>query len=202
MGELKHSLFGYNAKEVETAMKSLKADLRYLRQENEKQARQIEDLSRELRKAKAEEELIREAIVDAKHLSKRLVREAKEQATEILFEAERDISEQFVQFETSMTALNDMREHIVDQKERLRQELEEVVERYRRALDDVETQSGTFNQINDDIEDTFDEAENIVTSTKQVIFLPKALPKTQTPAPAQPEVREAKTGDDIPVYSF
>lgn len=198
MKELRHSLFGYNTREVNDSIKALKEDLRYLKGENEKYVRQIEELTLQLRKSKAEEELIRDAIVDAKHLSKRLVREAKEQATEILFEAERDINDQFVQFEQSMSSLKVLRDTIVRQKQELKKELVATIDRYRNVVEEVDQTSYQFDHIEEVIEENFQEAEEVATASKQVIFLPKPLKKTV----AEAGIDTTKLSEDIPVYSF
>lgn len=226
MGDFKRSLFGYNVRQVEEAFRTLTAELNQLKTAKEQQSKEIEDLTAQLRKVKAEEELIRDAIIDAKHLSKRLVREAKEQATEMLFEAERDISQQFVQFEQNMTSLKDMHQRIVTQKHALKQELEATIERYRDMVADVDHGGGQFDTIKEEMDTGFEQVADLTISSKQKIFLPKALQKTDETggfdvnnlAPDSPAYaasleadqakseetasRESAADEDIPVFSF
>lgn len=198
MRDIKRSFLGYNAHNVDEMIQSLKSELRYLQRENERQAQQIEDLTQELRKAKAEQELIGDAVIDAKHLSKRLVREAKEQATEMLFVAELDIKEQFAQFEQSMSTLKAMRDNIVQQKELLKNEIEEMIMRYRSALLDVVEKDTNVEQLSLTIDTQFEEIEEVMTATKQVIVLPKKL----TREPKTYQLKQMESSDDIPLYSF
>lgn len=204
MRTLRYSLWGYNTREVGESISDLEEEIRQLRDQNASQVRELDDLRNQLRKSKAEEELIREAIVDAKHLSKRLVREAKEKATELLFEAEKDITEQFEDFDKSLKTLNSLREHLVNQKANLEQELKDTLERYRESLKAAETE--TFARINRDMVDCFDTIEEAKETSKQVILLPReasAESAAEKFVEKVVEIEETQTTDtDIPVYSF
>ncbi|MFA9414233.1 DivIVA domain-containing protein [Streptococcus sp. E29BA] len=187
MTKFRRSLFGYKVRDVDKAVKFLKAELRQLKQQNDEYLRQIKHLTDELRKAKAEEELIRDAIIDAKHLSKRLVREAKEQATEMLFEAERDINKQFVQFEENMSVLKHMHANIVSQKQALKQELETTIDRYKEMVGTVDQGAERFDRLQQNMTTGLEQVAEKTTSSKQVIFLPKAIQKKE----------EVKVGLDV-----
>lgn len=77
MSKLKQNFFGYTKQSVNAAIEALEMEARQLKAEVKEQDEQILQLTEAINNTKAEEELIREAIIDAKQLSHRLVNEAK-----------------------------------------------------------------------------------------------------------------------------
>ncbi|MCK3935180.1 DivIVA domain-containing protein [Streptococcus suis] len=190
---MRKSLFGYHSRDVDQQVEMLEKEVRELRRQCLEQEGLISDLKEQLRRAKMEEDLIKEAIVDAKHLSKRLVQEAKEQATEIIYDAEKQITDQFDQFDRTMTTLNGLKDKVLAQKDDLTKELNETLDRYKRVINEEDSQN--FQLIDEAMEDTIQQSEEIVKASKQVIFLPKVTDDHD-------EVAILGVDDDIPVYSF
>ncbi|HEM2816033.1 TPA: DivIVA domain-containing protein [Streptococcus suis] len=190
---MRKSLFGYHSRDVDQQVEMLEKEVRELRRQCLEQEGLISDLKEQLRRAKMEEDLIKEAIVDAKHLSKRLVQEAKEQATEIIYDAEKQITDQFDQFDRTMTTLNGLKDKVLAQKDDLTKELNETLDRYKRVINEEDSQN--FQLIDEAMEDTIQQSEEIVKASKQVIFLPKVKDDHD-------EVAILGVDDDIPVYSF
>ncbi|HEL1662462.1 TPA: DivIVA domain-containing protein [Streptococcus suis] len=191
---MKKSLFGYHPREVEKKLGILEKEIYELRDKNSEQGQVIAELKEKLIKAEFEEDIIKEAIIDAKHLSKRLIREAKEQAAEMLQDAEKKIEDQFAQFETTMATLNDMKNKVIAQKNELTKELNDIVYRYRKVLQQDEPES--FEEIATNINEVIQETEKIVGATKKVILLPKMDDNKREEAPT------LDLNDEIPVYTF
>ena len=171
MVNIRRSLFGYNKKEVDDVISSLEGDKERLKQELEGKAQMIEELNVQLHGFRSQEELISEVIIDAKQLSKRLVEEAKQEATELLYNANKTISDEFARFHQSMEILNGIKNRVVAQKEELSKELQDTLRRYKEAFENSETED--FARIKEQIEIDITRTEDVCENSKQVIFLPR-----------------------------
>ena len=116
MENIRRSLFGYHKKEVEDLVEKLEQENKLLKQELTGKSEAIEQLNAQLYKYRSQEELISEAIIDAKQLSKQLIEEAKQQATEMIDAANKTISDEFERFNQTMDTLNEMKNKVVAQK--------------------------------------------------------------------------------------
>ena len=170
MVNIRRSLFGYNKKEVDDVISSLEGDKERLKQELEGKAQMIEELNVQLHGFRSQEEIISEVIIDAKQLSKRLVEEAKQEATELLCDANKTISDEFARFNQSMETLNGIKNRVVAQKEELSKELQETLRRYKEAFENSEMED--FVRIKEELEADITRSEEVVENSKQVIFLP------------------------------
>ena len=170
MGNIRRSLFGYKKREVDDLISRLEGEKAHLKQELEGKAQMIEQLNAQLHKFRSQEELVREAIIDAKQLSKRLVEEAKQEATELLCDANKTISDEFARFNQSMETLNGIKNRVVAQKEELSKELQETLRRYKEAFENSEMED--FVRIKEELEADITRSEEVVENSKQVIFLP------------------------------
>ena len=170
MGDIKRSLFGYNKKEVDGLILSLERENNRLKQELLGKTESIEQLNAQLYKYHSQEELISEAIIDAKKLSKQLLDEAKQQATEMLCDANKTISDEFARFNQSMETLNGIKNRVVAQKEELSKELQETLRRYKEAFENSEMED--FVRIKEELEADITRSEEVLENSKQVIFLP------------------------------
>ena len=170
MGNIRRSLFGYKKKEVDDLISRLEGEKAHLKQELEGKSEMIEQLNAQLHKFRSQEELVREAIIDAKQLSKRLVEEAKQEATELLCDANKTISDEFARFNQSMETLNGIKNRVVAQKEELSKELQETLRRYKEAFENSETED--FVRIKEELDADITRSEEVVEKSKQVIFLP------------------------------
>lgn len=170
MGNIRRSLFGYKKREVDDLISRLEGEKAHLKQELEGKSEMIEQLNAQLHKFRSQEELVREAIIDAKQLSKRLVEEAKQEATELLCDANKTISDEFARFNQSMETLNGIKNRVVAQKEELSKELQETLRRYKEAFENSEMED--FVRIKEELEADITRSEEVFEKSKQVIFLP------------------------------
>lgn len=191
---MRKTLFGYRPREVEEKLALLDKEICELRNKNAAQEQTIAEMKDKLKQAEKDEEVIKETIIDAKHLSKRLVREAKEQAADMLQDAEKQIQEQFAQFAITMATLTNLKNKVIAQKNELTKELNDTLYRYTTVL--KQDESNSFDAIVDDMESSIQETEKIVENTKKIIFLPKMDDNKGD------EVAVLGLNDDIPVYSF
>ena len=170
MGDIKRSLFGYNKKEVDGLILSLERENNRLKQELLGKTESIEQLNAQLYKYRSKEELISEAIIDAKQLSKQLVEEAKQQATEMIDAANKTISDEFERFNQTMRTLNELKDKVVAQKIELSKELQGLLLRYKNAFENSETED--FARIQGHLEENITHSKELFESSKQVIYIP------------------------------
>ena len=173
MEDIKKSLFGYNKKEVDDLILSLERENNRLKQELLGKNEAIEQLNAQLYKYQSQEELISEAIIDAKKLSKQLLDEAKQQATEMIDTANKSISDEFERFNRTMKTLNEMKNKVVAQKAELSKELQELLLRYKNAFETSETED--FTRIKEHLEEEIAQSEKVFESSKQVIYIPDVI---------------------------
>ena len=170
MEDIKRSLFGYNKKEVDDLILSLERENNRLKQELLGKTEAVEQLNAQLYKYHSQEELISEAIIDAKKLSKQLLDEAKQQATEMIDAANKSISDEFERFNRTMKTLNELKNKVVAQKTELSKELQEVLLRYKSAFENSETED--FVRIKEHLEDELTHSEELFENSKQIIYIP------------------------------
>ena len=170
MEDIKRSLFGYNKKEVDDLILSLERENNRLKQELLGKNEAIEQLNAQLYKYQSQEELISEAIIDAKKLSKQLLDEAKQQATEMIDTANKSISDEFERFNRTMKTLNELKNKVIAQKTELSKELQEVLSRYKSAFKNSETED--FVRIKEHLEDDLTHSEELFENSKQIIYIP------------------------------
>lgn len=170
MEDIKKSLFGYNKKEVDDLILSLERENNRLKQELLGKNEAIEQLNAQLYKYQSQEELISEAIIDAKKLSKQLLDEAKQQATEMIDTANKSISDEFERFNRTMKTLNELKNKVIAQKTELSKELQEVLSRYKSAFKNSETED--FVRIKEHLEDDLTHSEELFENSKQIIYIP------------------------------
>ena len=170
MENIRKSLFGYHKKEVEALVKKFEKDNELLKQELTGKSEAIEQLSAQLYKYRSQEELISESIIDAKKLSKQIVEEAKQQATEMIDAANKTISDEFERFNQTMKTLNESKDRVVAQKTELSKELQELLLRYKNAFENSETED--FARIKGHLEEEITHSEEVFESSKQVIYIP------------------------------
>lgn len=170
MEDIKKSLFGYNKKEVDDLILSLERENNRLKQELLGKNESIEQLNAQLYKYQSQEELISEAIIDAKKLSKQLLDEAKQQATEMIDTANKSISDEFERFNRTMKTLNELKNKVIAQKTELSKELQEVLSRYESAFKNSETED--FVRIKEHLEDDLTHSEELFENSKQIIYIP------------------------------
>lgn len=170
MEDIKRSLFGYNKKEVDGLILSLERENNRLKQELLGKNEAIEQLNAQLYKYQSQEELISEAIIDAKKLSKQLLDEAKQQATEMIDTANKSISDEFERFNRTMKTLNELKNKVIAQKTELSKELQEVLSRYKSAFKNSETED--FVRIKEHLEDDLTHSEELFENSKQIIYIP------------------------------
>ena len=170
MEHIRKSLFGYHKKEVEDLVRKLEKDKELLKQELTGKSETIEQLNAQLYKYRSKEELISEAIIDAKQFSKQLVEEAKQQATEMIDAANKTISDEFERFNQTMDTLNEMKNKVVAQKTELSKELQELLLRYKNAFEISETED--FTRIKEHLEEEITHSEKVFENSKQVIYIP------------------------------
>ena len=173
MEDIKRSLFGYNKKEVDGLILNLERENNRLKQELLGKHEAIEQLNAQLYKYQSQEELISEAIIDAKKLSKQLLDEAKQQATEMIDTANKSISDEFERFNQTMDTLNEMKNKVVAQKAELSKELQELLLRYKNAFETSETED--FTRIKEHLEEEIAQSEKVFESSKQVIYIPDVI---------------------------
>ena len=113
--------------------------------------------------------MISEAIIDAKLLSKQLVDEAKQQATDMINAVNQTIADEFERFNQTMRALNKLKEKVVAQKIELSKELQELLLRYKNAFENSETED--FTRIKEHLEDELTHSEEFFEHSKQVIYI-------------------------------
>ena len=170
MEDIKRSLFGYNKKEVDGLILNLERENNRLKQELLGKHEAIEQLNAQLYKYQSQEELISEAIIDAKKLSKQLLDEAKQQATEMIDTANKSISDEFERFNRTMKTLNELKNKVIAQKTELSKELQEVLSRYESAFKNSETED--FVRIKEHLEDDLTHSEELFENSKQIIYIP------------------------------
>jgi hypothetical protein len=170
MEDIKRSLFGYNKKEVDGLILNLERENNRLKQELLGKNEAIEQLNAQLYKYQSQEELISEAIIDAKKLSKQLLDEAKQQATEMIDTANKSISDEFERFNRTMKTLNELKNKVIAQKTELSKELQEVLSRYKSAFKNSETED--FVRIKEHLEDDLTHSEELFENSKQIIYIP------------------------------
>ena len=170
MEDIKRSLFGYNKKEVDGLILNLERENNRLKQELLGKNEAIEQLNAQLYKYQSQEELISEAIIDAKKLSKQLLDEAKQQATEMIDTANKSISDEFERFNRTMKTLNELKNKVIAQKTELSKELQEVLLRYKSAFENSETED--FVRIKEHLEDELTHSEELFENSKQIIYIP------------------------------
>ena len=175
MEDIKRSLFGYNKKEVDDLILSLERENNRLKQELLGKTEAVEKLNAQLYKYQSQEELISEAIIDAKKLSKQLIEEAKEQATEMIHTANQSISDEFERFNRTMKTMNELKNKVIAQKTELSKELQEVLLRYKSAFKNSETED--FVRIKEHLEQELTHSEELFENSKQVIYIPDLNPK-------------------------
>ena len=170
MEDIKRSLFGYNKKEVDGLILNLERENNRLKQELLGKNEAIEQLNAQLYKYQSQEELISEAIIDAKKRSKQLLDEAKQQATEMIDTANKSISDEFERFNRTMKTLNELKNKVIAQKTELSKELQEVLLRYKSAFKNSETED--FVRIKEHLEDDLTHSEELFENSKQIIYIP------------------------------
>ena len=117
--------------------------------------------------------MISEAIIDAKLLSKQLVDETKQQATDMINAVNQTIADEFERFNQTMRALNKLKEKVVAQKTELSKELQELLLRYKNAFENSETED--FTRIKEHFEEEISQSEKVFESSKQVIYIPDVI---------------------------
>lgn len=200
MSKLKHTLIGYTSQSVRESIAELEDEIRQLKTERDSQQVKIQELRLTLRKSESEAELIREAVVDAKNLSRRLVREAKERATEMLFEAEQNIDRQYVDFERSIETLNHLHTDLTTQKVNLEQEFQELLQRCRQSIAEADT--GEFNTLNQVFTQQLEDADQVIETSRKVIFTTEEERIQSENAIVTLSPTMENDADDIPLYSF
>ena len=173
MENIRRSLFGYDKKEVEAFVKSLEKENEKLKKELVEKTETTDQLRAQVQKFRSKEELISEAIIDAKLLSKQLVDEAKQQATDMINAVNQTIADEFERFNQTMRALNKLKEKVVAQKTELSKELQELLLRYKNAFENSETED--FTRIKEHFEEEISQSEKVFESSKQVIYIPDVI---------------------------
>ena len=173
MENIRRSLFGYDKKEVEAFVRSLEKENEKLKKELVEKTETTDQLRAQVQKFRSKEELISESIIDAKQLSKQLVEEAKQQATEMIDAANKIISDEFERFNQTMDTLNEMKNKVVAQKTELSKELQELLLRYKNAFENSETED--FTRIKEHFEEEISQSEKVFESSKQVIYIPDVI---------------------------
>ena len=173
MENIRKSLFGYDKKEVEAFVKSLEKENEKLKKELVEKTETTDQLRAQVQKFRSKEELISEAIIDAKLLSKKLVDEAKQQATDMINAVNQTIADEFERFNQTMRALNKLKEKVVAQKTELSKELQELLLRYKNAFENSETED--FTRIKEHFEEEISQSEKVFESSKQVIYIPDVI---------------------------
>ena len=173
MENIRRSLFGYDKKEVEAFVKSLEKENEKLKKELVEKTETTDQLRAQVQKFRSKEELISEAIIDAKLLSKQLVDETKQQATDMINAVNQTIADEFERFNQTMRALNKLKEKVVAQKTELSKELQELLLRYKNAFENSETED--FTRIKEHFEEEISQSEKVFESSKQVIYIPDVI---------------------------
>ena len=173
MENIRRSLFGYDKKEVEAFVKSLEKENEKLKKELVEKTETTDQLRAQVQKFRSKEELISEAIIDAKFLSKQLVDEAKQQATDMINAVNQTIADEFERFNQTMRTLNESKEKVVAQKTELSKELQELLLRYKNAFENSETED--FTRIKEHFEEEISQSEKVFESSKQVIYIPDVI---------------------------
>lgn len=198
MYQLKRSLFGYKKDSVQQLLKQLEEEIVELKFAKEKQEATVTQLTGSLQKYKAEVELIEEAAVEVKGLSRNIVREAKEKAAEVLAVTEKDINERFVAFNASMSTLSHLKGEMETYKTNLEQELLALLERYNASVEQVDLLA--FEQMSDLIHQNLEDVHRVLKGAQHEIFGETDAPEEQEPSSTLKLVSESEQG--VPIYSF
>lgn len=133
---LKRYLFwGYTRNSVEEVLSNYESQIQDMEYDLQNQATTIEQLKEELRRAKSEEELIREAIVDAKALSRQIIQEAQQKADSLMSYVEESIGDQLNQVKTNLHYLKDHKQAILSQEEIVREEMRRTLDLYLQLIE-------------------------------------------------------------------
>lgn len=176
---LGQGLFDYGKRPATEVREALKKDVHQLRQETAGQAQRIAELEKELSQVKAEEDLIRETILDAKHLSKHLLAEARRKASELVATAEKDMTERYDRICLEISELKAERERLQDLKGTLVTDLEDLLATYRERVFAL-APSREVEFVEAEVSEAEPRSPDGVTETgqsKQRIVLPRATPK-------------------------
>lgn len=198
MYQLKRSLFGYKKDSVQQLLKQLEEEIVELKFAKEKQEATVTQLTGSLQKYKAEVELIEEAAVEVKGLSRNIVREAKEKAAEVLAVTEKDINERFVAFNASMSTLSYLKGEMETYKTNLEQELLALLERYNASVEQVDLLA--FEQMSDIIHQNLEDVHRVLKGAQHEIFGETDAQEEQEPSSTLKLVSESEQG--VPIYSF
>lgn len=162
MENLRRGWFGYSRRSVEQAVAALKQEASQLRQVMEKKEEQITALQDELSQMKVTENLIPEAIIDAKQMAQRLLTEAHLKAAGMVEEAERTMKEQYERLRVEAEEIEASRLTLEGHKLALKTDLEALIASYREKILVVETQS----------QEDMEQAPSVSTDEKKQIVLP------------------------------
>ncbi|MDO4432263.1 MAG: DivIVA domain-containing protein [Aerococcaceae bacterium] len=139
MPELKRSLIsGYTVESVHQVMEALQQQCDTLTKKIKQQEEQINELKNECNNYRNKEQLITDALLDAKQLSKTIITDAQLFATNVRKTTEDEITERMQSFQRSMAQLETVKREIVTQEEVLKLELKNVLNKYMDVVDTTE----------------------------------------------------------------
>ncbi len=129
------SLFGYDKGEVESFLEEVAETLKDLQRENNQLKDEVARLEKELERLRAEERLIREAIIKAQELAERLKNQAEEEARLIVEKAQEERKRLLNQAQEEKDKVQQEIELLKQERERLLLELRTALRTWEEFLD-------------------------------------------------------------------
>ncbi|HEL2051524.1 TPA: DivIVA domain-containing protein [Streptococcus suis] len=162
----KYLFWGYTQKSVDEVFKWMKEKIHILEELVIERDLEIDRLRNQLKRAKAEEVLIKEAIIDARALSKKLIEEARNEADSLMSTVETDMADNFNRIEQKISHIKGLREHYFVSEKKMQEELRATLNRY---LDAIDKNSVEWSEQNTLLESELQRTEEAVGNFQNII---------------------------------
>ncbi|HFI0695864.1 TPA: hypothetical protein ACGO4F_001981 [Streptococcus suis] len=162
----KYLFWGYTQKSVDEAIKWMKEKIHILEDLVIERDLEIDRLRNQLKRAKAEEELIKEAILDARTLSKKMLEEARNEANSLMSTVETDMVDNFNRIEQKISHIKGLREHYFVSEKKMQEELRAILNQY---LDVIDKNSVEWSEQNTLLESELRRTEEAVGNFQNII---------------------------------
>lgn len=183
MFEFKTRPLGYDKDEVDWQMSHFEQRIQELEKELKSEKRLILSLKEEISKYKDREIILNEALLDAKIVSKRILKDAESKAREIATGTESQMQERLGVFEQSLAQLQLTEKRLRHSAENAKTELIDVLSKYLTEISDYD-----FNhRLQEVMVEDMEQSQQMLQRSKVLINFPEITKKRY---------------DDIPTYSL
>lgn len=197
--ELKKTLlFGYSKNSVQDVVSDLKLTNQRLMDKLERQEAVIETLREKILRYESKDVLVSEVLVEAKHVAKKMIKEAHEEVATLRHNSEQEISERLSDFDDSIAKLESVKKDIINQELSLKLELKSIIQKYLAYVESIDL--STFINLKNESDVSLQEITKIRETMAEI-----EKDKSRTNKIVEFYLREKEvdlTTDEIPTYEF